>query len=114
MDTTPDPLTYVMEKLLLEGLDSGRPITTEDYDERPLSWALLAECLRRHAPIQSMPRTTTEDGFVPPDPSTGIGGFRYPAGAMVVFSIIGVHLDNLRWSDPLEFRPERWIEKICS
>jgi cytochrome P450 len=106
------------EKLLFAEIEDfrmahgGRPITTQDYDERPLSSALLAECLRRHAPIQSIPRTTTEDGIVPPDPATGIGGFRYPAGAMVVFSFIGVHLDPVRWHDPLKFRPERWLEGV--
>jgi len=90
----------------------GRALTTEDYDERPLSWALLAESLRRHPPVQATPRTSLKDGAVPPDPKTGIGGFRYPAGTMFVFSIIGVHLDPERWPDPYAFRTDRWLQGV--
>jgi len=90
----------------------NRPLTTAEYDERPLSWALLAETLRRYPPIQSIPRTTTHEGVVPPDPETGIGGFRYPAGAMLVFSFVSVHLDPGRWPDPLAFRLDRWLDGV--
>lgn len=91
---------------------AGRALTTTDYDERPVSWALLAESLRRHSPVEAVPRTTQREGVVPPDPETGIGGFHYPAGAMVVFSTLGVHLDPGRWLEPRAFRPERWLEGI--
>ncbi|MGH7390319.1 MAG: cytochrome P450 [Candidatus Rokuibacteriota bacterium] len=90
----------------------GRPLTTADYDERPLSWALLAEVLRRHSPVGSIPRTTTQAGVVPPDADTGIGGFRYPPGAMVIFSMTGIHLDPRRWPDPQAFRIERWLDGV--
>jgi len=90
----------------------GRALTTADYDERPLSFALLAESLRRHPPVQALPRTPATDGAVPPDSKTGIGAFRYPAGAMIVFSIIGIHLDPERWPDPYEFRTDRWLEGV--
>jgi cytochrome P450 len=90
----------------------GRALTTDDYDERPLSWALLAEVLRLYPPVQSLPRTTLRAGTVPPDPDTGIGGFRYPAGAMIVFSILGIHLDPRRWTDATAFRPERWLDGV--
>jgi len=88
------------------------PVSTEDYDERPITWALLAECLRRHSPIQGMPRTTIHDAVVPPDPETGIGGFQCPAGAMVIFSFIAIHMDPRRWKDPYAFRIERWMDGI--
>jgi cytochrome P450/bacterioferritin-associated ferredoxin len=90
----------------------GRPISSTDYDERPMAWALLAECLRRHTPLAATSRTTLREGTVPPDPRTGIGGFRFPAGAMVVFSIVGVHLDPARWVDPYAFQPGRWFEGV--
>ena len=90
----------------------SRPLTTAEYDERPLSWALLAEILRRHPPVQSVARATLRDGVVPPDPETGIGGFRYPSGAVVAVSILGVHLDPRRWPQPRAFRIERWLEGV--
>jgi ferredoxin-NADP reductase/CRP-like cAMP-binding protein/cytochrome P450 len=91
---------------------AGKPLSTADYDERPLTWALFAEVLRRHGPVEAVPRTTTTAGEVPPDPDTNARGFRYPADAMFVFSIIGVHLDPRRWPDPYEFRLDRWLTEI--
>jgi len=102
----------LQEILAFRKAHSGRALTTSDYDERPVSFALLAECLRRHSPVQSIPRTTDREGTVPPDPATGIGGFRFPAGAMVVFSIVSVHMDPERYPDPHIFRIERWFEGI--
>jgi ferredoxin-NADP reductase/CRP-like cAMP-binding protein/cytochrome P450 len=89
-----------------------RPLTTAEYDERPVAWALLAETLRRHPPVQSVSRTTREAGVIAPDPDTGIGRFRYPAGATILLSIVGVHLDPGRWADPRTFRLERWFEGV--
>ncbi len=86
------------------------PLTTAAYDERPLAWALLAEVLRRHPPVGATPRTATRDGVIPADPSTGIGAFRYPAGALIVFSQLAIHHDPKRWADPHAFRIERWLE----
>lgn len=91
---------------------AGRALTTADWDERPLMWALFAESLRRYPPVQAIARTTTSDGVVPPDPETGIGSFRYNAGAMVVFSVVGTHLDPSRWPEPRAFRPDRWMSDI--
>jgi cytochrome P450 len=90
----------------------ARPISTADYDERPMTWALLAECLRRYPPVSSLSRTTLRDGTVPPDPKTGAGGFHFPTGAMIVFSFIGIHLDPARWKDPYAFQPKRWFEGV--
>jgi len=107
-----------LERMVLAEVDRfqaarGRgPLTTTEYDTRPVSLALLAETLRRHPPIQSVSRMTLREGVVPPDPETGIGGFRYPAGATMVASLVGVHLDPARWVTPDAFRLERWFEGI--
>jgi ferredoxin-NADP reductase/CRP-like cAMP-binding protein/cytochrome P450 len=90
----------------------ARPFTTVEYDERPMAWALLAEVLRRHPPVQSVARSARRDGVVAPDPETGTGGFRYPSGAVIILSIVGVHLDPKRWPDPLLFRPDRWLTGV--
>ena len=88
----------------------GRAVLTSDYDERPAAWALLAETLRRHSPLPATSRNTLHAGTVPPDRETGIGGFSYPHDAMVVFSILGIHLDPARWEDPYAFRIQRWFD----
>jgi len=87
-------------------------LTPGDYDERPLTWALIAETLRRHPPVQSVARTALKPGAVPPDPHTGSGGFRFPSGTVFGISIIGVHLDPRRWSEPRAFRPARWLSAV--
>jgi len=87
-------------------------LTPGDYDERPLTWALIAETLRRHPPVQSVARTALSAGVVPPDPHTGAGGFRFPSGAVFGISIVGVHLDPRRWPEPHAFRPTRWLSDI--
>jgi ferredoxin-NADP reductase/cytochrome P450/CRP-like cAMP-binding protein len=88
----------------------GRPITTADYDARPITFALLAEVLRRHSPLGSVARTALQAGSVPPDPDTGIGGFTYPAGTMFVCSVVGIHMDPKRWPEPQRF----CIDRFCT
>jgi len=90
----------------------GRAVSTSDYDERPATWALLAESLRRHSPLPATCRTTLHAGTVPPDRQTGIGAFSYPRDAMIVISILGIHLDPARWEDPYAFRIQRWFEGV--
>ncbi len=107
-----------LERKVLEEIQTfhatrgGRPIMTADYDERPMTWALLAECLRRHTPLPSVSRMTLRGGTVPADPRTGIGSFDFPSGALIVFSINGIHFDPSRWPDPYAFQPERWFEGV--
>jgi len=90
----------------------GRPIVTEDYDERPVLFALLAETLRLHPPIAAHARAAIRPGVVPPDPETGIGGFSYPAGAMFTVSTVAVHRDHRRWTEPQAFRIERFFDGV--
>lgn len=107
-----------LEARLLEEITAFRaahgdePITIRDYDERPLSFALLAECLRRYPPFPVLPRTALKSGVVPPDPETGIGGFRYLEGAMFLCCIAATGLDPDRWPDPHTFRIDRFLEGV--
>jgi cytochrome P450 len=90
----------------------ARSITTADYDTRPVTFALLAEVLRRHSPLGAVARTALQAGSVPPDPETGIGGFIYPAGTMFACSIVGIHMDPRRWPEPQRFCIERFYDGI--
>ncbi len=87
----------------------GEPITIDRYDERPVTFAVLAETLRYHVlsgPISRMARTA---GVVPPDPETGIGGFSYPAGTLFFCSPGAIHFDPRRWPDPHRFSIDRFL-----
>jgi len=41
---------------------------------------------------------------------TKLGGYDIPKNATILISLRSVHLDKEHWKDPLEFRPERFID----
>lgn len=88
------------------------PITPRGYDERPLTQALLYEIGRRHPAVIAVPRSSTRAGEMPPDPGTGIGAFRYPAGALFLCSILGAHFNPEVWPEPEDFRIDRWLDGV--
>jgi ferredoxin-NADP reductase/cytochrome P450/CRP-like cAMP-binding protein len=90
----------------------GRPISIREYDERPLTVALFYEVWRRHSPMAAIARTTLAPGEVPPDPDTGIGGFRYPKDALVLCAILGAHMDPETYPDPAAFRIDRFLQGV--
>jgi ferredoxin-NADP reductase/cytochrome P450/CRP-like cAMP-binding protein len=91
---------------------SGGPIRLVDYDRRPWTLALFLETTRLYSLIAYTTRVTQKAGEIPPNPATGIGGFRYPKGAEIIVSILGAHLDPETYADPLAFRPQRFLEGI--
>ena len=90
----------------------GRAITPDDYDERPMTLALLFEVNRLHPGIHVLPRSAKQAGTIPPDPETGIGGFDYPADALFLSSILELHLDPDTYFKPREFQIERFLKNI--
>ncbi len=88
---------------------NGESITISRYDERPIIFAVLAETMRYHVLSGPLLRTALADGRCPPDPETGIGGFSYPAGALLMCSPGGAHFDARRWSEPERFSIDRFL-----
>jgi ferredoxin-NADP reductase/cytochrome P450 len=88
----------------------GMPLSRADYEKRPITFALLAETLRRHVLSSSISRVAQQAGVVPPDPDTGIGGFSYPVGTFFLASPVGVHSDSRRWPAPWKFSIDRFLE----
>lgn len=88
----------------------GEAITISRYDERPITFAVLAETMRYHVLSGPLLRTALEAGQCPPDPETGIGGFAYPAGALMMCSPGGAHFDARRWPEPGRFSIDRFLE----
>src|SRR6185503_15059864 len=87
-----------------------RVLTSRDYTERPWTQALLFELGRVHPPVYAIPRTALADGEMPPDPSTGLGGFRFRKGTTFILSFLGAHRDPARWQDAERFSPRRFMD----
>jgi fraxetin 5-hydroxylase len=82
----------------------GKDRNVEESDLPKLVYiqAIVKETLRMYPPAPfSMPHENTEDCYV--------GGYRVPAGTLLWVNLWKLHRDPQVWSDPEEFRPERFL-----
>ncbi|GLJ52540.1 hypothetical protein SUGI_1118060 [Cryptomeria japonica] len=91
-----------------EELDSkvGRNRLVEESDIPQLTYlqAIIKETLRLHpSSPMLMPHKSIED--------CTIGGYHIPAGTMLIVNAWAIHRDPKVWNKPLEFMPERFMEK---
>lgn len=87
----------VQSRLHAEVDAADRPLGA---DSLPLTRQIITETLRLYPPVWMFTRQTTAD--------TELGGHRLPAGTtLVLSSYLLQHRPDL-FSDPEEFRPERW------
>ncbi|XP_023769218.1 cytochrome P450 89A2 [Lactuca sativa] len=77
-------------------------ISEEDLKKMPYLKAVVLEALRRHPPghFVGAHRATKE---------VEVQGFMIPEGAHVNFMVAEMGLDPKVWEDPMEFKPERFI-----
>lgn len=113
-DTTAMTLTYLVysvladetgavRKRLLEELStcSQNPTWIELENKTYLN-QVLNEALRRYCPVGgSLTR-------VPPDGGAVLGGYKMPAGTVVMTQAVTFHTDPAVFQDPLRFDPDRW------
>ena len=110
-DTTATTLTYtlwqlgrhreIQDRVAAEVARLGtREITPADLAELGYTRQVLQEALRLCPPGPTGTRMTRRD--------TEIGGYRVPAGTLVLFAIMAVQRDPQLWDRPLEFDPERF------
>jgi cytochrome P450 len=78
---------------------SPRP-TAAESERLEYAWMVVQETMRLYPPVWLMSRIAAADDVV--------GGFRIPAGHLVVVSPWILHRDARSWSDPLRFDPERF------
>ncbi|GAB4820987.1 hypothetical protein N2152v2_008033 [Parachlorella kessleri] len=86
----------------LPGRGSG--ITFEHLQRLPLCEATFSEALRMYppaSPLIAMTREAKEDAMV--------GGFLVPKGTQVMFNPFAAHFDPQQYTDPQEFRPDRFL-----
>lgn len=114
-ETTTSTLTWILSLLLnnyqvLRNLQNeldthvGKDRCVGDSDIPNLIYlqAVVKETLRLYPPLPlSVPHEAMED--------CTIGGFSVRAGTRVMVNLWKIHRDSGVWSDPLEFRPERFL-----
>ncbi|PON75047.1 Cytochrome P450, E-class, group I [Parasponia andersonii] len=92
-------------KTAQEELDShvGRDRWVQESDITNLKFlqAIVKETLRLYSPAPFTPREAREDCYV--------GGHHVPAGTRLIVNFWKLHRDPRVWTDPLEFRPQRFM-----
>ena len=117
MDTTVISVEWAMaelvrnprvQKKLQEELDRvvgrDRVMSETDFQNLPYLQAVVKESLRLHPPTPLMlPHKASA--------SVKIAGYDIPKGATVIVNVWAVARDPEVWDDPLEFRPERFLQE---
>ncbi|KAI3956384.1 hypothetical protein MKW92_032031 [Papaver armeniacum] len=114
-DTTSVTLTWALSRVLTnpsvlkkvqDELDTKvgkeRNVQGQDIDDLVYLQAIVKETLRLYPPGPlSVPHQATEDCFV--------GGYEVKAGTRLLVNLWKLQRDPRVWSNPLEFRPERFL-----
>ncbi|KAG9454807.1 hypothetical protein H6P81_007711 [Aristolochia fimbriata] len=117
MDTTAISVEWAMAELVRhprvqakaqEELDrvvgSDRVMTESDFPALPYLQCVAKEALRLHPPTPLMlPHKAAAD--------VKVGGYDVPRGSNLHVNVWAVARDPVVWKDPLEFRPERFLEE---
>lgn len=75
----------------------------EDMGRLPYTTAVFSESMRLFPPVWVIGRRAHEDVV--------IGGYQVPRRTIVIVSQYLLHRDERFWPEPLEFRPERWLDE---
>jgi len=81
---------------------NGRPCTPADIGDLAYLQATVAEVLRLAPPVWILSRQASQDDVV--------GGVAVAAGTHVLIDVRAMHRHPDYWIDPMDFRPERFID----
>ena len=75
----------------------------DDAAKLPYTTAVFSEAMRIFPPVWVVGRRALED--------VTIGDYEVPRRTIVITSQFLIHRDARFWPDPMEFRPERWLDE---
>ncbi len=96
----PDVLRWVIEEW--EQAKGREALTLAGVSELNRTNAVVAESLRMHPPAWALGRTTMAE--------VSANEYLIPRGSMLVTSQYVMHRHPDYWSEPLRFRPQRWLD----
>jgi cytochrome P450 len=99
----PDVQQRVYDDIVKHAPDSSAQINLESVEEMTYFSAFLNEVLRLYPPVGYVIRSTSQQ--------EEWKGFTIPAKTRVLIPFHLLHRHPDHWSNPLEFRPERWLNK---
>jgi cytochrome P450 len=83
----------------------GRAPTAEDLPKMPYTDAVITEAMRVFPPVYLIGREATTD--------LELGGYRVKKGYTIFMSQWVSHRDPRYFPEPVEFRPERWLDGLA-
>lgn len=78
-----------------------RVVTESDISQLVYLQAIVKEILRLYPPATLLAREFSEDCV--------ISGYHVPKGTRLITNLWKMHIDPRTWSDPLAFKPERFL-----
>ncbi|XP_059306004.1 cytochrome P450 93A3-like [Lycium ferocissimum] len=96
----------IMQKAAQE-IDSvigkSRLVEESDIEDLPYLQAILKETMRLHPTIPLIVRASNED--------CSVGGYHIPAKSTLMVNVWAINRDPKYWENPLEFKPERFLNE---
>ncbi|WCL50627.1 cytochrome P450 [Leptospira sp. GIMC2001] len=83
---------------------TGSVATEEEAGKLPRIEAAFKEAMRLYPPAYMINRTPIKDIV--------FKNYTLPAGSLILLSIWGVHRNEACWKNPLEFKPDRFLEEV--